>query len=106
MEEEWRFACVIRGYHVYKDVWDPYPGDSFTTKHEQNNQHDKYTVAVLPVDAKSKGPVGHLPKEISKECCLFIPYGGTFTISGDVKDRICKTLEPCEGMEIPCEVTF
>ena len=33
--------CVCRrGYHVYKDVWDPYLGSSFTTKDELNNQHD------------------------------------------------------------------
>ena len=42
-------VCVIRGYYVYKDVWDPNLGDGFTTKHKQNNSHDKYTVAVLPV---------------------------------------------------------
>ena len=39
MEDEWSFVCVV--VHVYKDVWDPYLGDSFTTKHEQNSQPDK-----------------------------------------------------------------
>ena len=34
--------CVCYcGYHMHKDVWDLYIGDdSFTTKHEQNNQHN------------------------------------------------------------------
>ena len=33
--------CVCRrGYHVYKDAWDPYVDDSFSTKHERNNQHE------------------------------------------------------------------
>ena len=73
-------------------MWDPHLGEGFTTKHEQNNPHDKYAVAVLPVDAKSKRTVGHLPREISKECCLFILHGGT--IPGVVKDRRRKTLEP------------
>ena len=53
MEDEWRFVCVVRGYHIYKDMWDPYLGNGFTTKHEQNNLHDKYAVAVLPVDPRS-----------------------------------------------------
>ena len=22
-EDEWKFLCVVRGYHVYKYVWDP-----------------------------------------------------------------------------------
>ena len=46
--------CVVHGYHIYKDMWDPYLGDDFTTKHERNNPHDKYAVVVLSVDAKSK----------------------------------------------------
>ena len=44
----------VRGYHVCKDVWDPYLGDGFTTKHKRNNPHDKYAVAVLPVDCHSE----------------------------------------------------
>ena len=39
MEDEWRFVCRL-GYHVYKDMWGPYMGNSFTTKHKLNNQHD------------------------------------------------------------------
>ena len=35
MEDKWRFVCR-HGYQVY----DPYMGDSFTTKHERNNQSD------------------------------------------------------------------
>lgn len=23
-EDEWKLLCVVRGYHVYRDVWDPY----------------------------------------------------------------------------------
>ena len=40
---------------MYKMVRDPYLGDGFDiTKHEQNNLHDKYTVAVLWEDSKLK----------------------------------------------------
>ncbi len=95
--------CVVRGYHVYKDIWDPYLGDDFTTKYQKNNPHDKYAIAVLPVDAKVAKIVGHLPMEISKECC-FVLHGGT--IAGEVTGRRRKTIEPCGGMEIPCELTF
>ena len=36
-----------RGYHVYKEMWDwSYQGNSFTTKHEQNNQHDHNVLAL------------------------------------------------------------
>ena len=41
MEDEWTFVCVVVAItYIYKDAWDPYISDSFTTKHERNNQHD------------------------------------------------------------------
>lgn len=102
--EELKLPCVVRGYHAYMNVWDPYLGDTFTTKHERGNPHDKYAVAVLPVDSKTKPIVGHLPREISKECCLFILHGGLITEEVNGKRR--QTIAACGGMEIPCELTF
>ena len=61
----WKLLCVVRGYHVYQSVWEPYLGDEFATKHEKTNPHDKYAMAVLSVDAKVAKTVGHLPREIS-----------------------------------------
>ena len=74
------------------------------TKHQRRNPHDKYAIAVLPVDTKNEMVVGHLPREISKECCLFIHYGGSITTI--VKGRRRKTMETCSGMEIPYELAF
>ncbi len=33
-------------------VWDLYLGNGFTTKHQKNNPHYKYAIAVLPLDTK------------------------------------------------------
>ena len=52
----------IRGYHVYKDTWDPFEGEILNTKHEIGNVMDKRAVAVL----KTEVIVGHLPRENSK----------------------------------------
>ena len=43
---ELQLPCAVRGYQVYKAVWDPYfvIGDDFTMKHERNNLHDKYAI--------------------------------------------------------------
>ena len=103
-ETEWKLLCVVRGYHAYKDVWDPVLEDEFRTKHQKHNSHDKYAMAVVPVDAKVEMVVGHLPREIAKECCLFVYHGGSIT--GIVKGKRRRTKEPCGGMEIPCELTF
>ena len=103
MHEE-RLQCAVRGYHVYRFTWEPYLGDDFSTAHERNNGHDKYAVAVFPVDCKERTIVGHLPREISKVSCLFLLRGGI--ISGVVTGRRRKTAESCGGIEVPCELIF
>ena len=76
---ETKVSSAVRGYHVYKDVWDPFVDDTFITKHERDNTHDKYAVAVIAYDMKTRTVVGHLTKDISKISCLFILRGGTIT---------------------------
>ena len=36
-------SCVIRGYHVYKEVWSPNSGESFMCYAEDENIHDRNT---------------------------------------------------------------
>ena len=102
--DKFRFHSAVRGYHVYRSVWDPFLDDTFTTMHKKANSHEKYAIAVMPEDSKRKEIVGHVPREISKLCCLFILFGGT--IVGRVTGRRRKTAADCAGMEIPCEIFF
>ena len=101
---EIKISSAVRGYHVYKEIWDPFIDDTFGTKHERGNSHDRYAMAVIPDDMKRKRVVGHLPREISKICCLFVLRGGI--IAGRVTGTRRKTRAECGGMEIPCELTF
>ena len=48
---------VAKGYHVYKDEWNPSIGDVFKLDIEETNRHDRYAVAVI-VGEKI---VGHVP---------------------------------------------
>ena len=56
MKELERRSC-IRGYHVYKDKWDPVVGEVLACKRESSNTQDKYAVAVQ----KNGTIIGHLP---------------------------------------------
>ena len=39
---------LLRGHHVYKDVWIPIIGDDlFTSKQEEHNENDRNAVAVI-----------------------------------------------------------
>ena len=59
--------------------------DQFRTKHQKHNSHDKYTMAVVPVDTKVEMVVGHLLRERAKESCLSIYHG--CSITGIVKSK-------------------
>ena len=41
---------VIRGHHVYKEVWTPIIGEVLHCEKEEGNSHDLYTVAVKKLD--------------------------------------------------------
>ena len=66
------FWSVIRGYHVYKSIWTPALGEKLSTDQERGNPEDRYAVSVL----KSSTIVGHVPREISKLCWMFISREG------------------------------
>ena len=71
-------SCVIHGYYVYKEVWNPNIGEAFVCFTEEENVHYRNAVAVTC----AKGfVVGHLLCEISSLCFHFIKHGGE--ISGE-----------------------
>ncbi len=63
------FDSVIRGYHVYKDIWTAHIGDC---QAEPGNIHDLYAVAVKKPSGLT---VGHVPRTISAVCCPFLRHG-------------------------------
>ena len=92
---------VIRGYHVYKDLWDPRQGDTFNLHIEELNQHDRYAVAI-----RIKGDItaGHVPREILKIFYYFLRNNGT--IHGEVTGRRQQSAVDDKGLEIPCKYKF
>ena len=45
MEERRKEMCV-RGYHVYKEVWDAIVVETLQCEREDSNERDSYTVVV------------------------------------------------------------
>ena len=50
--------CSVRGHHVYKRIWSPSIGEPFETFCEEENEHNKYAMAV-----HQNTVVGHIPEE-------------------------------------------
>ena len=67
MEEKSKEMC-IRGFHVYKNVWDAVIGEELQCEREGQNTNDRYAVAVK----RNNVIVGHLPRKFSRLCALFL----------------------------------
>ena len=60
-------ATVIRGYHVYKELWTAPLGEILFCQWETDNRHDRFAVAII----KDSKVVGHVHREISSICFFF-----------------------------------
>lgn len=99
--EQSAFTSCVRGYHVYKTIWNPSVGDDFNCEREEGNTEDPYAVAVM----YSGGIVGHVPRVISAACSLFLERSGTINCRIIGSRRYSIDL-PQGGLELPCQYTF
>ena len=65
----------IRGYHIYKDIWDATIGEELQCARKSDVSNNRYAVAVR----KNNAVVGHVPRKISRVCVLFLERNGTIT---------------------------
>ena len=45
--ESFALYSAVRGYHVYRDVWEPSVGEKFVARREFDNRFNKFAVKVL-----------------------------------------------------------
>ena len=65
---EYEIEACIGGYQVYQAIWLAAIREQLTCTLETGNPTDRYAVAVL----KDSAIIGHLPKNISRICSLFL----------------------------------
>ena len=56
--------AMVRGYHIYKDVWSAVIDEEFPCKREDGN---RFAVSVCNGDIV----IGHVPRKISTVCSLY-----------------------------------
>ena len=91
---------VIRGHHVYKEIWTPTLGEILSCRRETDNFHDRFAVAVM----KGTDLVGHVPKKISTICSLFL-RSGTLRCKVSGSRQYSADLDQ-GGLEVPCKLIF
>ena len=92
--------AMVRGYHVYCNVWQASRNEILQCTRDVSNRKDPYAVSVVK---SGTGIVGHLPKKISTACSLFLRRGGSITCKVTGTRRYSSDL-PQGGVEIPCSL--
>ena len=90
------YDSVIRGHHVYKDVWTPRIGEILQVARYTDNHHDRFAVGVFKEDTI----VGHVPREYSRMFYYFLVHSGGITCEITGRRKFGK------GLEVPCVYTF
>ena len=96
-ESFFEFSSFIRGFHVYKTIWNPAIGDVLTLEKGPTNEEDKFAVAVM--DSRNI-IVGHIPRCIAPTVSNFLKRTvnkGSVQVTGDKVNRGAGY-----GLEIPC----
>ena len=62
-----RVESVVRGYHVFKEVWDPQRGDQFYLQIEEFNCYNRYAVVAIASLAEVSAEVFEGSKQV-KHC--------------------------------------
>lgn len=58
---------MVRGYHVYGEIWLAAVGEELSCMSEVKNSRNLFAVAVM-----KSGVVGHVPRKISSVCSMFL----------------------------------
>ena len=97
------FACesAVRGYHIYQEIWEASCGQTFPCLREEGNPFDPFAVSVV----RAGSIIGHVPKNISAACSLFLRNRGSIECTVTGSRRYSRDLVQ-GGLEVPCKLTF
>ena len=79
-DKEVYFSCVVRGFHCYRDIWDPSSYEPLKCYHKRNNLFDCFLIKALQL--ASEKVVGHLPTEIFRATKFLLELEFSMTITG------------------------
>ena len=98
-------VSYVKGYHIYKTLWNPLIEEFLSCEREPDNPMDKYAVCVK----KENKIVGHFPLGKSVKFSKTIFY---FLRADELSScKIVVTGKPVnlgdgEGMQVPCKLKF
>ena len=67
-DNQFKFSSMIRGHHVYKDIFMPTIRKILQSRRELDNSYDSFAITIIENDTI----VGHVPRNISVLCDLVL----------------------------------
>ena len=101
MAESYEVESVVRGYHIYKEIWSAAVGTTLPCQQESFNPYDSYAVAIIKDDLV----VGHMLRNISVTCSAFLRRGDAITCTVTGARQYSNDL-PQGGLKVPCRLKF
>ena len=73
--ERFSIDSAVRGFHVYKDLWNPEIGEVLLCEQEFGNLHDPYAVSVVREEMAADGIRSNKgPSGLGKTVAFFLKY--------------------------------
>ena len=93
--------AAVRGFHVYKNVWEPKESETLVCSHEKENVHDPFAIKTYQRD--SERIVGHLPMELSRITKFLLDRGAR--MEAKLRETHYRRSPLVQGgLEIPCDL--
>ena len=97
------FSATVRGFYVYRDVWNPHKNEELVCLFVGNNLFDLFAIRKCRKDCQKT--VGHLPREIFRPTKYLIDRGAKITAKLS-SIHYGRSLLFQGGLQIHCEVTI
>ena len=96
-----QFFSAIRGYHCYRNTWNPEESEVLQCSHELENAFDLFAIKTCKPEGQI---IGHLPMEIAR-VTKFLLDRGTVIIATLNTTNYRRSPLVQGGLEIACKVT-
>ena len=95
------FFSAVRGYHYYRNTWNPEESEVLQHSHELENAFDLFAIKTCKPEGKI---VGHLPMEIARVTKFLLDRGAVIIATLNTTNYRRSPLVQ-RGLEIACKVT-
>ena len=103
LERVLSLQAAVRGFHVYKAIWEPKDSEVLAWSHEENNPHDPFAIKTCQLD--SGKIVGHLSMELSRISKFILDRGAKIEVKLHQTHYHRSPLVQ-GGLEIPCDLVI